>query len=108
MRIRRGLPVYRSGTELPRQHSQVCGRAYSACLAPSSMVKRSIDDVIVVRNQPGRPHSGKVFAAVHAHLSDVPHYAAGLCAKLISEGYTGYLIRSTNDEKSGGQSIARN
>lgn len=72
------------------------------------MTKRSIDDVIVVRNQPGRPHSGKVFAAVHAHLSDVPHYAAGLCAKLISEGYTGYLVRSTNDEKSGGRSIARN
>jgi LmbE family N-acetylglucosaminyl deacetylase len=72
------------------------------------MARDSSADVTVVRNQPGQPHAGKVFAAVHAHLSDVPHYAAGLCAKLMAEGYTGYLIRTTNDEKSGGQSIARN
>lgn len=51
---------------------------------------------------------GKVFAAVHAHVSDVPRYAAGLCARLIDEGYTGYLIRATNDEKSGGGSAAEN
>ena len=50
----------------------------------------------------------RVFAAVHAHLSDVPFYAAGLCAKLLSEGWTGYLIRTTNDEKSGGRSAAEN
>ncbi len=66
------------------------------------------NDSIVVRALPGRPHAGKVFAAVHAHLSDVPRYAAGLCAKLIAEGYTGYIIRTTNDEKSGGHSIAQN
>ncbi len=66
------------------------------------------NDSIVVRDQPGRPHAGKVFAAVHAHLSNVPRYAGGLCAKLIAEGYTGYLIRTTNDEKSGGHSIAQN
>lgn len=65
-------------------------------------------NITVMRQQTGRPHSGKVFAAVHAHLSDVPHFAAGLCAKLIAEGYTGYLIRTTNDEKSGGGSIAQN
>jgi LmbE family N-acetylglucosaminyl deacetylase len=55
-----------------------------------------------------QPHAGKVFAAVHAHLSDVPYFAGGLCAKLIAEGYTGYLIRTTNDESSGGQSSAQN
>ena len=33
---------------------------------------------------------------------------AGLCAKLMAEGYTGYLIRTTNDETSGGQSSAQN
>ena len=32
----------------------------------------------------------------------------GLCARLIAEGYTGYLIRTTNDEKSGGRSMAQN
>src|SRR5260370_20409825 len=66
------------------------------------------DNITVVRQQAGRPHAGKVFAAVHAHASDVPHYAAGLCAKLMAEGYTGYLIRTTNDEKSGAGSIAQN
>ena len=65
-------------------------------------------NIRVVRPQAGRPYAGKVFAAVQAHSSDVPHFAAGLCAKLIAEGYTGYLIRITNDEKSGGGSIAQN
>ena len=65
-------------------------------------------NITVIRKQTGQPHAGKVFAAVHAHLSDVPYYAAGLCARLISEGYTGYLIRTTNDEKSGRGSIAEN
>ena len=59
-------------------------------------------------NRSGQPHAGKVFAAVHAHLSDVPYFAGGLCAKLIAHGYTGYLIRTTNDETSGGQSSAQN
>jgi len=64
--------------------------------------------VTLEKNQTGRPHAGKVFVAVHAHVSDVPRFAAGLCAKLIAEGYTGYLVRTTNDEKSGGKSIAQN
>lgn len=65
-------------------------------------------NIKLIRQQSGRPYAGKVFAAVQAHLSDVPFYAAGLCAKLIAEGYTGYLIRTTNDEKSGGGTIAHN
>jgi LmbE family N-acetylglucosaminyl deacetylase len=56
----------------------------------------------------GQPHQDKVFAAIHAHLDDVPYYAGGLCVKLIEEGYTGYLIRTSNDEKCGGQSTAEN
>lgn len=59
------------------------------------------EPVVVERDQPGRPYRGKVFAAVHAHVTDVPYYGAGLCAKLMREGYTGYLIRTTNDEKRG-------
>jgi LmbE family N-acetylglucosaminyl deacetylase len=72
------------------------------------MARADVDEVIVERDQPGRPHAGKVFAAVHAHLDDVPYYAAGLCAKLIGGGYTGYLIRTSNDEKVGGGSTAGN
>lgn len=65
-------------------------------------------EVVVVKDEPGQPHRGKVFAAIHAHLDDVPYYASGLCAKLMREGYTGYLVRTSNDERSGGQSTAQN
>ncbi len=65
-------------------------------------------EILVERSRAGHPHLGKVFAAVHAHLDDVPYFAAGLCTKLIAEGYTGYLIRTSNDEKRGGQSAAQN
>lgn len=64
--------------------------------------------VTIEKDRPGQPHKGKVFAAIHAHLDDVPYFAGGLCAKLIAEGYTGYLIRTSNDEKSGGHTIAQN
>src|SRR5580700_4799607 len=56
----------------------------------------------------GQPHKGKVFVAVHAHLDDLPYFGAGLCAKLIDEGYTGYIVRTTNDEHSGGGTTAHN
>lgn len=73
-----------------------------------AMARADVGPVVVEKDQPGQPHKGKVFAAVHAHLDDVPFYAGGLCAKLIREGYTGYLIRTTNDEKRGGKSSAAN
>ena len=59
------------------------------------------DDLVVERNRPGKPHQGKVLAAVQAHSDDIPLYAGGLVAKLIDEGYTGYLIRLSNDEAAG-------
>jgi LmbE family N-acetylglucosaminyl deacetylase len=46
----------------------------------------------------GTPHAGKVLAAIQPHSDDVPIYAAGTVAKLIQEGYTGYMIRATNDD----------
>ncbi|MGH9405736.1 MAG: PIG-L deacetylase family protein [Terriglobia bacterium] len=49
----------------------------------------------------GKPHAGKVLAAIQPHSDDVPLFAGGTVAKLISEGYTGYLIRTTNDEMTG-------
>ncbi len=67
-----------------------------------------MQEITIERQRSGRPHEGKVFAAVHAHLSDVPYFAGGLCTKLMAEGYTGYLIRTTNDETSGEKSAAQN
>jgi LmbE family N-acetylglucosaminyl deacetylase len=46
----------------------------------------------------GLPHKGKVLLAIQAHSDDIPLSAAGTVAKLIEEGYTGYLIRATNDD----------
>ncbi|HVX44446.1 MAG TPA: PIG-L family deacetylase [Mycobacteriales bacterium] len=46
----------------------------------------------------GRPHAGKVLLALQAHSDDIPLYAGGTVAKLIEEGYTGYLLRATNDD----------
>jgi len=44
------------------------------------------------------PHQGKVLLAVQAHSDDIPLSAAGTVAKLVKEGYTGYLVRATNDD----------
>ena len=64
--------------------------------------------IVLEKDRPGQPHRGKVFAAIHAHLDDLPYYAGGTVAKLISEGYTGYIIRTSNDEKCGGRTTAEN
>ncbi len=66
------------------------------------------DRVVIERDQPGKLHQGKVLAAIHAHLDDVPYYCGGTVAKLIREGYTAYVIRTTNDEKCGGGTTAQN
>jgi LmbE family N-acetylglucosaminyl deacetylase len=74
----------------------------------SSLVSAATSKTIVEKDQPGRPHQGKVFAAIHARLDDGPYLAGGFCAKLMKEGYTGYIVRTGNDEKYGGHSIAEN
>jgi len=53
---------------------------------------------VLERQTPGLPHKGKVLLAIQAHSDDIPLSAAGTVAKLIEEGYTGYLIRATNDD----------
>ncbi|MDF2670159.1 MAG: bacillithiol biosynthesis deacetylase BshB1 [Paenibacillus sp.] len=47
----------------------------------------------------GLPHAGKVFAAVFPHSDDFTFFAGGTLLKMIKEGYKGYFIRLTNDEK---------
>ncbi len=55
--------------------------------------------VVVERAAAGAPHRGKVLALITPHLDDGPIFAAGTIAKLLQEGYTGYFIRTSNDEK---------
>jgi LmbE family N-acetylglucosaminyl deacetylase len=57
--------------------------------------------VTIERFDPAQPHRGKVLAAVQAHADDIPFFCGGTVAKLLAEGYTGYLIQTTNDEKCG-------
>jgi LmbE family N-acetylglucosaminyl deacetylase len=55
-------------------------------------------DVLVEKAADGTPHKGKVLLAVQAHSDDIPLMAGGVVAKLVKEGYTGYLLRATNDD----------
>lgn len=56
------------------------------------------ENVYFERPVEGKPHAGKVLAAIQPHSDDVPLLCGGTVAKLINEGYTGYLIRATNDD----------
>ena len=72
-----------------------------------------VGDVVVESFDPDKPHKGKVLAAIQAHADDIPLYCGGTVAKLVDEGYTAYLIQTTNDEKCGptssiGDTILRN
>ena len=58
-------------------------------------------EVVIERPQSGRPHEGKVLVAIQPHADDISLFAAGTVAKLIQEGYTGHLIRVTNDDMAG-------
>ena len=71
------------------------------------------DEVIIERPVKGKPHLGKVLAVIQPHCDDIPIFAGGTVAKLIDEGYTGYLIRTTNDDAAGsgknyGEVVANN
>ena len=57
------------------------------------------EQVVIERSIAGQPHRGKVLALITPHLDDGPIFAGGTLAKLMNEGYTGYFIRTSNDEK---------
>jgi LmbE family N-acetylglucosaminyl deacetylase len=84
MRRRDFLTSVLAGTSLLRLHS--------------AQSQESSGAIFLERAAMGSPHKGKVLLAVQAHSDDVPLMAAGTVAKLVREGYTGYLIRATNDD----------
>lgn len=59
------------------------------------------EEIIIEKYQTGKPHQGKVLAAIQPHCDDIPIFAGGTVAKLIKEGYIGYLIRTSNDDHAG-------
>jgi LmbE family N-acetylglucosaminyl deacetylase len=85
---------------------------------PKSKARRPDDvntggEVAIERAQAGKPHAGKVLATIAPHSDDHSILAGGTIAKLVDEGYTGYLIRTSNDEMDSydltmGQTVAAN
>src|SRR5438105_864297 len=66
--------------------------------AQEARAEQTTRDVFLERAAEGTPHKGKVLLAVQAHSDDIPLMAAGVVSKLVKEGYTGYLVRATNDD----------
>jgi LmbE family N-acetylglucosaminyl deacetylase len=71
----------------------------TTALAAQSASPQGSAGIVIEKAAPGTPHRGKNLAVVTPHLDDAPIFAAGTIAKLLKEGYTGYLIRTSNDEK---------
>ena len=57
--------------------------------------------VSIERKRPGKPHKGKVLAAIQPHCDDIPIFAGGTVLKLIDEGYEGILITVSDDAMAG-------
>jgi LmbE family N-acetylglucosaminyl deacetylase len=79
----------------------------------SGQTPASVGDVFIERAATGEPHKGKVLALITPHLDDGPFFACGTVAKLLKEGYAGYFIRTSNDEKDSydltlGETVAAN
>src|SRR6476469_7394527 len=56
---------------------------------------------IIERKRAGKPHKGKMLAAIQPHCDDIPIFAAGTVLKLIDEGYEGILITVSDDAMAG-------
>lgn len=69
-----------------------------SALAQLGRAQQTAANVVVERPASGKPHQGKVLLALQAHSDDIPLSAAGTVAKLVEEGYTGYLVRASNDD----------
>jgi LmbE family N-acetylglucosaminyl deacetylase len=83
--------------------------AAAAWIAPAARAQQRMPaqeytahgELVIERPVSGKPHAGKILAAIQPHSDDIPIFAAGTVAKLLDEGYTGHLIRVTNDDSAG-------
>ncbi len=90
------------GDRFPNRRDVLTATLASAAFVPTqpqeSRAQETPREVYLERVAEGTPHKGKVLLAVQAHSDDIPLSAAGTVAKLVKEGYTGYLLRATNDD----------
>jgi LmbE family N-acetylglucosaminyl deacetylase len=93
-------PTRREKLDMKRRHFLAAMLAGAALSRPiqRTIAQESAPEVFLERAADGTPHKGKVLLAVQAHSDDIPLSAAGTVAKLVKEGYTGYLVRATNDD----------
>ena len=82
-----------------RRHFLGMATATLAAGSQGAQIPGPAEQVAIERSVGGQPHRGKVLALIAPHLDDGPIFAGGTLAKLLSEGYTGYFIRTSNDEK---------
>lgn len=93
------------------KRSEFLARVAGGALAVSAAGAAPVDgpfagtEVEIERTRAGKPRAGKVLAAIQPHADDIPLFAGGLVLKLIEEGCTGYLIRTTNDDHTGPGSV---
>jgi LmbE family N-acetylglucosaminyl deacetylase len=78
--------------------ASLAGAAGVQAQPQESRPQETLPKVFLERAAEGTPYKGKVLLAVQAHSDDIPLMAAGTVAKLVKEGYTGYLLRATNDD----------
>ena len=83
-----------------RRRDFIC-RALAGCSLLRGAAPAAEPAVTIERDAQGKPHAGKVLAAIQPHADDLPIFAGGTVAKLLAEGYTGYMIRTTNDDMAG-------
>src|SRR5262245_31377119 len=76
----------------------IAAGAVSRCLRAQQPASAGSGRPALEGQRAGQPHRGKVLLAVQAHSDDIPLSSSGTVAKLIEEGYTGYLVRATNDD----------
>jgi len=92
-----------AGTILPTVYTSniISAFASSRNLSTHRTTLPEDDTVIIERYVEGHPHKGKVLAAIQPHCDDIAIFAGGTVAKLIEEGYAGYMIRTSNDDAAG-------
>src|SRR5262245_57630176 len=78
--------------------AMLAGAAAGQAAPQEARAQETAGEVFLERPADGTPHKGKVLLAVQAHSDDIPLSSAGTVAKLVKEGYTGCLLRATNDD----------
>jgi LmbE family N-acetylglucosaminyl deacetylase len=80
-------------------HAAAGALAGATAAAQSDNAGSAKPDIVIERAAANMPHRGKALALITPHLDDGPIFAGGTLSKLLHEGYTGYFIRTSNDEK---------